>query len=73
MGRGIFKALMGSLEEVGKDVPDNRREGYDQLYGIGDAVKCAFAVFFFQHPSLLSFQRSMKEKRKRDNMETLLG
>jgi hypothetical protein len=73
MGRGIFKRLVGSLEEVWKEVPDNRREGYDQLYGIGDAVKSTFAVFFFQHPSLLSFQRAMQEKRKRDNGETLRG
>jgi hypothetical protein len=30
-------------------------------------------VFFFLHPSLLDFQRAMKEKRKRDNLGTLFG
>ncbi|MDR1637956.1 MAG: hypothetical protein LBR93_11540, partial [Treponema sp.] len=33
----------------------------------------AFAVFFFLHPSLLDFQRAMKERRKRNNLETLFG
>jgi hypothetical protein len=34
---------------------------------------CAFAVFFFLYPSLLHFQRAMKAKRRRSNMETLFG
>jgi hypothetical protein len=34
---------------------------------------CAFAVFFFLYPSLLHFQRAMKTKRRRSNMETLFG
>jgi len=38
-----------------------------------DGIKSAFAVFFFQHPSLLDFQRAMKERKKRNNMETLFG
>jgi hypothetical protein len=38
-----------------------------------DALMCAFAVFFFLYPSLLHFQRAMKAKRRRNNMETLFG
>jgi hypothetical protein len=34
---------------------------------------CAFAVFFCVYPSLLHFQRAMKAKRRRNNMETLFG
>jgi hypothetical protein len=37
-----------------------------------DAVKCAFAVFFFRYPSLLNFQQEMQRKLKRNNLETLL-
>jgi hypothetical protein len=73
MGKEILKKLLSSLEAVGATVTDNRREKYDKKYVIGDAIKSAFAVFFFQHPSLLSFQRAMKERTKRNNVETLLG
>jgi hypothetical protein len=38
-----------------------------------DGIKSAFAVFFFQHPSLLDFQRAIKERKKRNNVETLFG
>jgi hypothetical protein len=68
MGRGIFKELLDSLEGIGSDLPDGRRDGYDLKYGIMDALKSAFGVFFFQHPSMLQFQRAMQEKRKRNNL-----
>jgi hypothetical protein len=42
-------------------------------YRITDALIRAFAVFFFLYPSLLYFQRTMKARRRRDNMETLFG
>jgi hypothetical protein len=38
-----------------------------------DAIKSAFAVFFFLHPSLLDFQKAMKKRKKRNNVETLFG
>ncbi|MDR3122220.1 MAG: transposase [Treponema sp.] len=63
MGGGIFRRLLGSLEAAG----GNRR------YRLLDGIKSAFAVFFFLHPLLLDFQRAMKERRKRDNLETLFG
>ncbi|MDR1251625.1 MAG: hypothetical protein LBK62_05600, partial [Treponema sp.] len=72
MGRGIFEKLRTSLEKAGKELPDKRRDGHDLKYRLLDAVKCAFAVFFFQHPSLLNFQQEMQRKLKRNNLETLL-
>jgi hypothetical protein len=33
----------------------------------------AFAVFYFQHPSLLNFEQDMRSKTKRGNLERLLG
>jgi hypothetical protein len=72
MGRGILAKLRANLEQAGKELPDTWRDGHDLKYHLLDAVKCAFAVFFFQHPSLLNFQQEMQRKLKRNNLETLL-
>ena len=64
--------MRANLEQAGKELPDTRREGYDRKYHLLDAVKCVFAVFFFQHPSLLNFQQEMQKKLKRNNLETIL-
>jgi hypothetical protein len=73
MGRGIFEGLLGSLGETARGIADKRRAGHNLKYQIADAINSAFAVFFFQHPSILQFQRAMAEKKKRNNMETLFG
>jgi hypothetical protein len=56
---------------VGVQTPDGRRLGYHQNYEIQDGIKSGFAVFFFQHPSILDFQRAMQDRKRRNNMETL--
>jgi hypothetical protein len=73
MGRGIFKKPVTSLEKKGDTLPDSRNTEHNFWYSLSDALKCAFAVFFFQHKSLLDFQRQMQEKRRRNNMEAYLG
>ena len=65
--------LLDGLKMAGDKIPDNRRDGYNKKYRLRDGIMSAFAVFFFQHPSLLHFQRAMKERRKRSNLETLFG
>jgi hypothetical protein len=40
---------------------------------MGDFVKSAFGVFFFQHQSMLDYQRRMQEKHGGNNMETVFG
>lgn len=42
-------------------------------YSLHDTLMAGFAMFFFQHPSLLQFQTAMKEKRGRCNLETIFG
>ena len=42
-------------------------------YSLHDTVLSGFALMFFQHPSLLQFQRTMQQKRRRCNLETLFG
>ena len=46
----------------------------DQLsYPLHDTLMSGFALMFFQHPSLLQFQRAMQRKRRRCNLETIFG
>jgi hypothetical protein len=46
----------------------------DQLtYPLHDTLMSGFALMFFQHPSLLQFQRAMQQKRRRCNLETIFG
>jgi hypothetical protein len=72
-GQGILQKLLSSLGVVVEKLPDNRKGSNALSYEIGDAVKSALAVFYFQHPSLLNFQQDMKRKEKRNNLETLFG
>jgi hypothetical protein len=71
MGRGIFEELLSSFESKGDTLPDSRNTGHNFRYSIRNALKCAFAVFFFQYPSMLDFQRRMRERHRRDNMESI--
>src|SRR5712692_1285281 len=46
----------------------------DQLtYPLHDTLMSGFALMFFQHPSLLQFQRAMQQKRRRCNLQTIFG
>jgi hypothetical protein len=73
MGRGLFKGMLKNLETIGEGLIDTRREGFNLSYRLADVLKCALSVFFLQHPSMLDFQRAMKEKKKRSNLETIMG
>ena len=42
-------------------------------YSLHDTLMSGFALMFFQHPSLLQFQRAMQQKRRRCNLGTILG
>lgn len=73
MGRGIFEKLINGLEAQGEKLPDSRNTGHNFRYRLSDVLKCAFGVFFFQHSSMLEFQRKMQEKRQRNNMQSIFG
>jgi hypothetical protein len=72
MGRGLLKAHLEAFEKIGAGIADNRREGYDKQYDYADAIKGAYGVFFFQHPSMLEYQERLKHKKQRSNAETIL-
>jgi hypothetical protein len=73
MAKSIFHSLLANLKEAGRNLPEFRREGHNLKHRILDAVLSAFAVFFFQHPSVLDFARAMQIKSKRDNVQSLFG
>ena len=73
MGGKLFNKLRANFEQVCQHIPDTRRPGHNLRYAVADFMKCAFAVFFFQHQSLLDFQRHMKERLGRNNLETVFG
>jgi hypothetical protein len=53
-------------------IPDQR--GSQQIkYQQHDTLMSGFAMMFFQHGSLLQFQRQMKRKKQRCNLETIFG
>ena len=72
MGRGLLKAHLEGFERVGAGIADERRNGYDKQYEYADAIKGAYGIFFFQHPSMLDYQERLKRKKERCNAETIL-
>jgi len=72
MGRGLLKAHLEAFERVGAGIADERRDGYDKQYEYADAIKGAYGIFFFQHPSMLDYQERLKRKKERCNAETIL-
>jgi hypothetical protein len=73
MGVGLLKAHLEAFDAIGAGIADKRRDGYDKQYDYADAIKGAYGVFFFQHPSMLDFQERLKKEKERSNVETILG
>jgi hypothetical protein len=61
-----------AFDRIGARIADKRREGYDKQYEYADAIKGAYGIFFFQHPSMLEYQERLKRKNERCNAETIL-
>lgn len=67
-----LEAIVEVLATSFGEVEDSRAT--DQLtYPLHDTLMSGFALMFFQHPSLLQFQRAMQQKRRRCNLETVFG
>jgi len=65
-----FDAYVHMLAKTFERIPDTRASGSGD-YSMTDALMSAFAMFFFQEPSLLAFQRKLEERRHRNNLETM--
>jgi hypothetical protein len=67
-----FEAMVDLLATTFGAVEDARAA--EQLsYPLPDTLMSGFAMMFFQHPSLLQFQRAMEHKRRRCNLQTIFG
>jgi glutathione S-transferase len=65
-----FDHLIGRWRAVSATLPD-RRTGDNSRYTMADIALSAFAVFFTQCPSFLSFQQNMEQSRGRNNARSL--
>lgn len=67
-----FEAIVALLGRTFERLPDARDpERLD--YPMRDAALAAFAMFFFQAPALLAFQRQLQSRTARNNLETIFG
>ena len=67
-----LEAMIELLSCTFGDLPDTRQS--DRVnYGLHDTLMSGFAMMFFQHSSLLEFQRKMQQRRGRCNLETIFG
>lgn len=64
----IVDLLATSFGEV-----EDLRAAEQLTYPLHDTLMSGFALMFFQHPSLLQFQRAMQQKRWRCNLQTVFG
>lgn len=67
-----FAALRDFVSSRVKNIPDGRQES-KVVHRFHDVVMSAFAMMFFQDPSLLQFQKRMEEARQTSNLKTLFG
>jgi hypothetical protein len=67
-----LEAMIDLLSTTFGHIPDARRS--DRVaYSLHDTLLSGFAMMFFQHPSLLEFQRKRQQRRGRCNLETIFG
>src|SRR5262245_50680810 len=67
-----LEAIVDLLASTFRAVDDARAT--EQLrYSLHDTLMSGFAMMFFQHPSLLQFQRAMAKRRRRCNLQTLFS
>lgn len=65
-----FESMISCLHDALERFPD-QRSGQNTVYSLKDAGLGAFAVFFTQNPSFLSFQRTMEQSKGRSNAQSL--
>ena len=67
-----FQAVIALLARTFENLPDRRNPAVVK-YPLRDSMLSAFAMFFFQHPSLLQFQHKLKHRHSRCNLETVFS
>ena len=67
-----FAGLREIIAARVKTIPDKRQES-KVVHSVNNVVMSAFAMMFFQDPSLLQFQKRMEETRQTSNLKTVFG
>ena len=67
-----FDHLLERWHVLASGLPD-RRTGENSFYSMADIALAAFALFFIQCPSFLSFQQNMDKAHGRNNARSLFG
>jgi hypothetical protein len=67
-----LEAIVALLTAQFSEIAD-ARAGEQLRYSLPATLMSGFAMMFFQHPSLLQFQRAMERKRRRCNLQTIFG
>lgn len=74
MGQGLkhlsFQSLRHGLSLIFRDIPD-RRQKIKVDHSMHDVVMSGFAMMYFQDPSLLQFQKRLREAKGRDNLSMI--
>src|SRR4051812_27912202 len=65
-----FDSVRDLLLSAFRETPDSRDPNRIH-WPMADVLLSAYAMFFFQFPSMLKFQRGMKEKKGKSNLETI--
>ncbi|MBF0539342.1 MAG: hypothetical protein HQL03_13930 [Nitrospirae bacterium] len=65
-----FGALLRVFSAIIENFQDYRQKGKIQ-YSIHNVFMSAFAMMFFQEPSMLQFQRNLEKQHRRNNIRTL--
>jgi len=65
-----FEAFRDLLSSVFRQIPD-QRDPSRITWEMPAVLMSAFAMFFFQHPNLLEYQRRMKKKSGQSNLERI--
>ena len=66
----VLRTLLDGVRTTCAGFPDKRRGG-DVTYSMADIGVSAFALFFMQSESFLSYQRGLEEGRKMSNCQSL--
>ncbi len=69
----MFDEFVTKLREQAARFPDVRKGGNHERYTVTDACLSAFSVFFTQSPSFLAYQIEMRERKGKDNAQSLFG
>lgn len=65
-----LEAILALLARTFENLPDDRLQARVK-FPLRDSMLSAFAMFFFQHPSMLQFQHKLKHRTGRSNLETI--